>query len=63
MPIVQVHLLEGRSTEQKKMLVSEMTASICLALEVRPEQVRIILSEISRGDYAVGGELFSEKKS
>ena len=63
MPIVQVHLLEGRSTEQKKMLVSEMTACICLALEVRPEQVRIILSEISHGDYAVGGELFSEKKS
>ncbi|HOC81910.1 MAG: 2-hydroxymuconate tautomerase [Synergistetes bacterium ADurb.Bin155] len=61
MPIVQVHLLEGRSSEQKKKLVAEMTASICSALGVKPEQVRIILSEMARGDFAVGGVLSSEK--
>ncbi len=61
MPIVQVHLLEGRSNEQKKKLVAEMTASVCSALGVDPEQVRIILSEMSKQDYAVAGKLFSEK--
>jgi len=61
MPIVQVHLLEGRSSEQKKELVAEMTASICSALGVKSEQVRIILSEMARGDYAIGGVLSSEK--
>jgi len=62
MPIVQVHLLEGRTAEQKKKLVREMTASICSSLEVKPEQVRIILSEMKPSDYSVGGELLSHKK-
>jgi len=61
MPIVQVHLLEGRSSEQKKKLVAEMTTSICSALGVKPEQVRIILSEMARDDFAVAGILSSEK--
>jgi 4-oxalocrotonate tautomerase len=61
MPIVQVHLLEGRSREQKKKLVVEMTSSICSALGVKPEQVRIILSEMSHEDFAVGGILSSER--
>ncbi len=61
MPIIQVHLLEGRSGEQKRKLVSEMTASVCSALGVNPEQVRIILSEMCRDDYAVAGKLLSEK--
>lgn len=63
MPIVQVHLLEGRTNEQKKNLVREVTSSICSSLGVKPEQVRIILSEMNPGDYSVGGELFSEKRS
>jgi 4-oxalocrotonate tautomerase len=62
MPIVQVYMLEGRTAEQKKNLVREMTASICSSLGVKPEQVRIILSEMSPSDYSVGGELLSGKK-
>ena len=61
MPIVQRHMREGRSSEMKKKLVAEMPASICSALGVTPEQVRIILSEMARGDFAVGGVLSSEK--
>ena len=61
MPIVQVHLLKGRSGEQKKKLVAEMTSSICSALGVKSEQVRIILSEMSHEDFAVGGILSSER--
>jgi 4-oxalocrotonate tautomerase len=62
MPIIQVHLLEGRSGEQKKKLVSEMTTAVCSSLNVAPEQVRIILSEMSPEDYSVAGVLFSDKK-
>ena len=63
MPILQIHLLEGRTKEQKKNLVKEVTFSVCSSLGVKPEQVRIILSEMNPADYSVGGELFSEKKS
>ncbi len=63
MPIIQVHLLEGRSPEQKRAFVRRVTESACETLQVRPEQVRIILSEMSRDEYAIGGELLSDRPS
>jgi 4-oxalocrotonate tautomerase len=63
MPIIQIHLLEGRSTEQKRDLVRCVTASTCDALQVRPEQVRIILSEMSQEDYAIAGVLMKDRPS
>ncbi|MGC9490482.1 MAG: 2-hydroxymuconate tautomerase [Thermovirgaceae bacterium] len=61
MPILQIHLIEGRDMEKKKRLVKSLTQAVCESLDVKPEQVRIILSETSRENYAVAGKLFSEK--
>jgi 4-oxalocrotonate tautomerase len=61
MPILQIHLLEGRDNEKKKKLVENVTQAVCESLDVKPEQVRIILSEMARGNYAAAGKLFSEK--
>lgn len=61
MPILQIHLLEGRDKEKKKKLVEKVTQAVCESLDVKPEQVRIILSEMARENYAAAGKLFSEK--
>lgn len=61
MPILQIHLLEGRDREKKKALVSKVTEAVCESLDVKPEAVKIILSEMALDHYAVAGELFSEK--
>jgi 4-oxalocrotonate tautomerase len=61
MPILQIHLLEGRDKEKKKKLVEKVTQAVCESLDVKPEQVRIILSETARENYAAAGKLFSEK--
>lgn len=61
MPILQIHLIEGRDMEKKKRLVKNVTQAVCESLDVKPEQVRIILSETARENYAVAGILFSEK--
>ncbi len=63
MPIVEVHLFEGRNGEQKRKLVSEMTRVICEVLDVKPEVVRIILDEMSKENFAIAGTLVSEEKS
>ena len=63
MPIVKIHLLEGRNQEKKKQLVREVTQAICRSIDVKPQQVRIILDEMSRDSYSVGGELFSEREA
>lgn len=57
MPIVQIHLIEGRTVEQKRTLVKKVTDAVCESVSVPPEAVKIILSDMARHDYAIGGVL------
>lgn len=57
MPIVQIHLIEGRSVEQKRAMVQKVTAAICETANVTPEHVKIIISDMAKHDYAIGGVL------
>jgi 4-oxalocrotonate tautomerase len=61
MPIIQVQMLEGRSQELKKKLVANMTEAVVKSLEVKPEDVRIILMDMAKSNYSVAGVLRSEK--
>jgi 4-oxalocrotonate tautomerase len=60
MPIIQIHLLEGRDSEKKRALVTKVTEAVCTALGSAPEQVRIILNDMARHDYAIGGVLVAD---
>ena len=62
MPIVQIHLIEGRSVEQKRALVDKVTKAVCETVDVTPDHVRIILSDMARHDYAVAGVLKEDEK-
>jgi 4-oxalocrotonate tautomerase len=55
MPIVRIDLLEGRTPERKRDLIQRVTAAVVDALEVQPEQVRVLLNEIPPEHWAVGG--------
>lgn len=55
MPILEMHILEGRSVEKKRKAVAAITAAIVESLEVRPEQVRILITEHPVEHFAVGG--------
>ncbi|MFN8929976.1 MAG: 2-hydroxymuconate tautomerase [Alphaproteobacteria bacterium] len=63
MPIIEIHLLEGRDIEKKRKLVAGVTDAVCAALGSRPEQVRVILSDMARHDYAIGGVLVADDVS
>jgi 4-oxalocrotonate tautomerase len=56
-PIAYLHILEGRSPEVKEELVKSLTQSICECLKTNPEQVRILINEVPKGNWAVGGTL------
>lgn len=60
MPIIQIHLLEGRSTEQKRRLAAKVTEAVCEVLEKEPAAVRVILSEMAEEHYAIGGVLIKD---
>jgi len=57
MPIVQIHILEGRTVEQKRKMADGVTKAICDSLSVGPEKVRIIISNMENEDFAVAGKL------
>ncbi|CAM2363254.1 4-oxalocrotonate tautomerase [Listeria seeligeri] len=55
MPFVTIQFLEGRSDEQKKALVSEVTDVVSKNLKAPKENIHVILEEMKKTDYAVGG--------
>jgi 4-oxalocrotonate tautomerase len=63
MPIIQVHLIKGRTVDQKRKLVASITDAVVKSLDVKNEDVRIILQEMAKDDYAVAGALVMDKKA
>ncbi len=61
MPIVRIDLLEGRAPERKRDLIRRVTDAVVAALEVRPEQVRVLLNELPAEHWAVGGVPMSDR--
>lgn len=61
MPIVQIHMRSGRDDNKKRKLVKEVTKAICDSLDVTPDKVSIILSELAPEDFAKGGVLVKDQ--
>ncbi|HDU7528120.1 TPA: 4-oxalocrotonate tautomerase [Listeria monocytogenes] len=55
MPFVTIQLLEGRTDDQKKALVSEVTEVVSKNLKAPKENIHVILEEMKKTDYGVGG--------
>jgi len=62
MPIIQIHLMQGRDKAKKAKLVNKVTQAVCEALDVAPKNVRIILSEMTTENYAISGELVGDQE-
>ena len=61
MPILQVELLKGRTTEQKRAMAERVTQALVETVNCKREDVKIIIREMEREDYATGGVLMSDK--
>lgn len=55
MPIIEMHMLEGRTAEQKSAVAKAMTAAICDSLKCPAETVRILITEHREPEFYVGG--------
>jgi 4-oxalocrotonate tautomerase len=60
MPEVVVYLLEGRSLEQKRGLVKDITAAVVKHAGAPAEAVTVSLVETAKTSKGKGGVLFSE---
>jgi 4-oxalocrotonate tautomerase len=59
MPLIQVTMVEGRTTEQKHALIRNLRASMSETLGVPLERIRVAIYEISADEWGIGGEPFS----
>ncbi len=62
MPTYHIEMMEGRSHEQKKKLVEEITRVTADVLQVKPESVDILITDVKRENWATGGILWSEPR-
>ncbi len=60
MPEVVVYAIEGRSTDQKRGLVKDITSAVMKNLGVPAEAVIVTIAESSKENKAKGGVLFSD---
>jgi 4-oxalocrotonate tautomerase len=60
MPIVQIHMIEGRTLDQKRELVRSVTDAVVSSVGVPPERVHIVIDEMKRENFAEAGILNSE---
>lgn len=56
MPLIQVHLLEGRPSSVKSGLVRELTEVVGRHLGSEPDRISVLITEYGDGDWNVAGE-------
>ncbi len=61
MPTVTVLAIEGRTAEQKRGLVKDITEAVVKNFNTSPEKVSIAIREIKKENFAVGGTLFCDR--
>ena len=62
MPTYHVEMMEGRTAEQKKKLVAEITRVSVEILGGVADSVDVIITDIKRENWATGGKLWSEPR-
>jgi 4-oxalocrotonate tautomerase len=62
MPLVQITMLQGRSTDQKRKIAKRITDVMVEEAGAKREAIVVTFVEVSRESYASGGELMSDKK-
>jgi len=60
MPLVIVEMWEGRTVEQKKQLVEDITSSF-VKIGVPQDAVQVIVKDNPKHNWAIGGKLASER--
>jgi 4-oxalocrotonate tautomerase len=61
MPFVHVHIAAGRPLEKRRRLAQAITDAVAQILEVEPAATQVLIHEHDRDNWAIGGELLSER--
>ena len=54
MPFAQIHMLEGRTEDQKRAVIEKVTQALHEAVGAPKESIRILISEVPKTNWALG---------
>ena len=61
MPLVTVKVLEGKTIDQKRSLVKDITEAVVKHFEVPASAVTVDIVDLKKENIAVGGTLFTDR--
>ncbi|TDM04194.1 2-hydroxymuconate tautomerase [Macrococcus carouselicus] len=61
MPFITIELVEGRSEEQLKAMVSEVTEAVSRNANAPKENIHVFVEELKKDRYAVSGRFKTEE--
>jgi len=62
MPIIHIHMISGRSLDQKRKLVAEVTSTVTEVIGVNEKDVHIMLHESETENASTGGVLLFDSR-
>ena len=62
MPIIIVHLMEGRDDAKKARAIAALTQAAVDTLDVKPEAVRVVLQEVPKQHWGIAGKPVGEPR-
>jgi len=62
MPLIAIHMLEGRTDDQKKALMTSVTKAVQESIGAPLESIRVWVQEFSPKEYMAAGVLAADKK-
>lgn len=63
MPLVNVHMAEGRSADQKRALMDAITTAMEEHIGAPRASVRVWINEFPNTSFMAGGELLADKQA
>jgi len=61
MPLIEIHMLEGRTEAQKKALLASVTAAVQESIGAPIESIRVWIQEFSPPEYMAAGVWYGDK--
>jgi len=60
MPFVEIKMWKGRDKETRKRMIEKVSEAIVETIKCPKEAVQVVVFEVEKEDWAVGGKLCSE---
>ena len=63
MPLIEVTLVEGRTPEQLRALITALTTAACDTVDAPRESVRVVVREVRATHWAAGDVTIAERRT